>query len=365
MGRMACIDINKTYPNGVHAVHDFNLQVEEGEFIVLVGPSGCGKSTVLRMIAGLEGISSGQLLLDGRLINKLAPVDRDISIVFQDYALYGHMTVFDNVGMSLKVRHKPPEELFEKVMETADFLKIRSFLNRFPDQLSGGQKQRVSLGRAIARQPQVFLMDEPLSNLDAKLRAHTEAELVRIQRTLGVTTLYVTHDQREAMTMADRIVVMDKGVVQQVGSPTEIYRNPRNLFVAGFIGTPPMNFITGMLQDGRFVVEGSSFVLPEARRADLAPHEGKEVVMGIRPEHFAVVERPEEALLTLPVSAREFLGSCHHLYLTFGKRQLIANIGRLLHDDTQVLSVTIDLDAVQFFDATTTERIGAPRGETA
>ncbi len=365
MGRMACIDINKIYPNGVHAVHDFNLNVEEGEFIVLVGPSGCGKSTVLRMIAGLEGISTGKLLLDGRLINKLAPVDRDISIVFQDYALYGHMTVFDNVGMSLKVRHKPPQELFEKVIETADFLKIRSFLNRFPDQLSGGQKQRVSLGRAIARQPQVFLMDEPLSNLDAKLRLHTQAELVRIQRTLGVTTLYVTHDQREAMTMADRIVVMNNGVVQQIGTPSDIYGNPRNLFVAGFIGTPPMNFITGELSGGRFVVDGLSFTLPQARLADLAPYEGKEVVMGIRPEHFSVAQIPGDAHLTLSVSAREFLGSCHHLYLAFGKRQLIANVGRLMHDDTKVLSFNIDLDAVHFFDATTTERIGAPKGETA
>lgn len=365
MGRLACIGINKIYPNGVHAVHDFNLNVEEGEFIVLVGPSGCGKSTVLRMIAGLEGISSGQLELDGNLINKLAPVDRDISIVFQDYALYGHMTVFDNVGMSLKVRHRPAEELFDKVIETADFLKIRSFLNRFPDQLSGGQKQRVSLGRAIARQPQVFLMDEPLSNLDAKLRTHTQAELVRIQRTLGVTTLYVTHDQREAMTMADRIVVMDNGVVQQVGSPTDIYSNPRNLFVAGFIGTPPMNFITGEMHDSRFVVDGSSFSLPEARKATLAPYEGKQVVMGIRPEHFSVVEQPDDALLTLPVTAREFLGSCHHLYLAFGKRQLVANVGRLVQANTNMLSVTIDLDAVHFFDATTSERIGAQQGEPA
>jgi multiple sugar transport system ATP-binding protein len=365
MGRLTCIDINKIYPNGVHAVHDFNLNVDEGEFIVLVGPSGCGKSTVLRMVAGLEGISTGELLLDSRLINKVAPVDRDISIVFQDYALYGHMTVFDNVGMSLKVRHSPPEELFEKVIETADFLKIRSFLNRFPDQLSGGQKQRVSLGRAIARQPQVFLMDEPLSNLDAKLRTHTQTELVRIQRTLGVTTLYVTHDQREAMTMADRMVVMDNGVVQQIGSPTDIYSHPRNLFVAGFIGTPPMNFINGKIFDGRFVVDDVSFKLPDARKAALENYEDRQVVMGIRPEHFAVVNKPGDALLTLVVTAREFLGSCHHLYLAFGKQQLIANIGRLMQDDTDMISVTIDLDAVHFFDATTTERIGIVQGETA
>lgn len=363
MGRLSCRDINKIYPNGFHAVHDFNLDIEEGEFIVLVGPSGCGKSTILRMIAGLEGISTGQLLLDDCLINKKAPVDRDISIVFQDYALYGHMTVFDNVGMSLKVRHKAPEELFEKVLETANFLKIRSYLNRFPNQLSGGQKQRVSLGRAIARQPKIFLMDEPLSNLDAKLRSHTQAELVRIQRTLGVTTVYVTHDQREAMTMADRIVVMNKGVVQQIGSPSDIYNRPNNLFVAGFIGTPPMNFIFGTLHKGSFVAEGLVFTLSETRKQDLVSFEGKELVMGIRPEQCTIVERSSDALLTLPITAREFLGNCYHLYLSLGDQQLIANVGREATVDSDEFSFTVDLDEVHFFDADTTVRISTHQKE--
>lgn len=236
MGKLRFNNISKAYANGFCAVSSFNLEIEDGEFIVLVGPSGCGKSTILRMIAGLEKISDGDLILDDKVINKCPPVERDIAVVFQDYALYGNMTVYDNVGMSLRVRHEKDTVIYDKVQEASGILGIGSLLKRLPGQLSGGQKQRVALARSVVRKPKVFLMDEPLSNLDAKLRTSTRAEIVRLQRELKVTTIYVTHDQTEAMTMADRMVVLKDGVIQQVGTPNEIYYEPCNLFVAGFIG---------------------------------------------------------------------------------------------------------------------------------
>ena len=253
MATLDLININKIYPNGVQAVFDFNLHIEDKEFIVFVGPSGCGKSTTLRMIAGLEDISSGELLIDGELMNDVAPKDRNIAMVFQSYALYPHMTVYDNMAFGLKLRKFPKEEIKEKVEAAAEILGLTAYLDRKPKALSGGQRQRVALGRAIVRNAKVFLMDEPLSNLDAKLRVTMRGELTKLHKKLGSTTIYVTHDQIEAMTMASRIVVMRDGRIQQVGTPEEIYDHPANVFVGGFIGTPPMNFIHGSIsRDGKF-----------------------------------------------------------------------------------------------------------------
>ena len=236
MSELILKNVNKIYPNGAHAVHDFNLSVKDGEFIVLVGPSGCGKSTTLRMIAGLEGISSGDMLIDGERVNSLAPVDRDVAMVFQNYALYYNMSVYDNIGISLKIRHEQKDAIHKNVKGAAERFALSEYLNRMPANLSGGQKQRVALGRTVVRDPKIFLMDEPLSNLDAKLREKTRGEIVKLQKSLNTTTIYVTHDQIEAMTMADRIVVMSMGYVQQIGTPLEVYNYPANLFVAGFIG---------------------------------------------------------------------------------------------------------------------------------
>jgi len=355
MGKMEFSHIDKIYPNGFQAVYDFNLSIENGEFVVLVGPSGCGKSTLLRMIAGLEGISKGELSIDGKIINKLPPVDRDISVVFQDYALYGNMSVYDNVGMSLKVRHRRSDEIFEKVIETSRFLEIQDYLNRYPDQLSGGQKQRVSLGRAIARAPKVYLMDEPLSNLDAKLRTHTRTEIVRVQRKLGVTTVYVTHDQVEAMTMADKIVVMSKGVIQQVGSPMEIYQHPNNLFVAGFIGTPPMNFISGKLKDGNLVGDDFSIVLPDSVSEKLSSYEDKMIVIGIRPEHMFISDTEEG--IPMKLEANEFLGNYILGFFQMGKTQITAKLPCAIDLETKEMNVAFEWSAVHFFDQETTMNI--------
>ena len=249
--------INKVYPNGVQAVFDFNLKIADKEFIVFVGPSGCGKSTTLRMIAGLEEISSGELYIDGELMNDVAPKDRNIAMVFQSYALYPHMTVYDNMAFGLKLRRVPKEQIKEKVEEAASILGLSAYLDRKPKALSGGQRQRVALGRAIVRKPKVFLMDEPLSNLDAKLRVQMRSQIIKIHERVGATTIYVTHDQIEAMTMATRIVCMKDGRVQQIGSPKELYTAPVNKFVAGFMGSPAMNFVNGVVNsDGEFVVDG-------------------------------------------------------------------------------------------------------------
>ena len=259
MATLDLININKVYDNGVQAVFDFNLHIDDKEFIVFVGPSGCGKSTTLRMIAGLEDISSGELYIDGELMNQVAPKDRNIAMVFQSYALYPHMTVYDNMAFGLKLRKFPKSEIKEKVQAAAEILGLTPFLDRKPKALSGGQRQRVALGRAIVRDAKVFLMDEPLSNLDAKLRVTMRSEIIKLHANLQSTTIYVTHDQIEAMTMASRIVVMKDGYIQQVGAPKNIYDNPANMFVAGFIGTPPMNFITGIVdEDGIFTVENEA-----------------------------------------------------------------------------------------------------------
>ena len=323
MATLELININKVYPNGVQAVFDFNLKVADKEFIVFVGPSGCGKSTTLRMIAGLEEISSGEFYIDGELMNDVAPKDRNIAMVFQSYALYPHMTVYDNMAFGLQLRRVPKEEINRKVVEAAEILGLAPYLNRKPKALSGGQRQRVALGRAIVRNAKVFLMDEPLSNLDAKLRVTMRSEIIKLHANLNATTVYVTHDQIEAMTMASRIVVMKDGYIQQIGEPKEIYDNPANAFVAGFIGTPPMNFIHGKIaengvftaKDRDYDLQVPEYQLSKAKEAGLI---GKPIILGIRPEH--ITDDPEMfgqykgAVLELKVDVAELLGASTNIY---------------------------------------------------
>ncbi len=284
MANLSLQNINKIYPNGVQAVFDFNLDVNDGEFIVLVGPSGCGKSTTLRMVAGLEEISNGKLFIEGKDVTNVAPKDRDIAMVFQNYALYAHMTVYENMAFSLVLRHENRDVIHKKVMEAADILGLRDQLNKKPGQLSGGQRQRVAVGRAIVREPKVFLFDEPLSNLDAKLRGSMRRELMLLHDRLKSTMIYVTHDQTEALTLADRIVCMSNGYVQQIGTPIELYDHPANLFVASFIGLPPMNFIDVKVQNGRLLNDYLNIPAPKRYANNLGEYEDKEVVLGIRPE---------------------------------------------------------------------------------
>jgi multiple sugar transport system ATP-binding protein len=279
--------VSKRFPDGTLAVNDANLDITDGEFAILVGPSGCGKSTLLNMIAGLEDISEGDLRIGGRVVNQLSPKDRDIAMVFQNYALYPHMTVRDNMAFALKLAKTSREEIDRKVEEAAKLLELTQFLDRKPANLSGGQRQRVAMGRAIVRNPQAFLMDEPLSNLDAKLRVQMRTTISRLQNQLGTTTVYVTHDQTEAMTLGDRVAVMRTGVIQQVGTPEELYEQPRNLFVAGFIGSPAMNFLPATLEDGQLRTPLGDIDPPakiRARIEEAGP--GREVIVGIRPEHF-------------------------------------------------------------------------------
>jgi multiple sugar transport system ATP-binding protein len=279
--------VTKQYPDGAVAVRDLNLEIEDGEFCILVGPSGCGKSTTLNMIAGLEDISSGELRIDNELINDKAPKDRDIAMVFQNYALYPHMTVRDNMAFALKLAKVPKEEIDKKVSEAAHILDLTQHLDRKPANLSGGQRQRVAMGRAIVRSPKAFLMDEPLSNLDAKLRVQMRTEVSRIQKRLHTTTVYVTHDQTEAMTLGDRVAVMRSGILQQYGSPATLYESPVNLFVAGFIGSPSMNFVEAELSEGQLRSPLGDITLPDERRQALeASGAGRQVIMGVRPEHF-------------------------------------------------------------------------------
>src|SRR5580692_5160988 len=293
-GAMATVgldQINKVYANGFHAVRDLNLEVRDGEFMVLVGPSGCGKTTALRMVAGLENISSGTLSIGGRPVNDLTPKDRDIAMVFQNYALYPHMSVGDNIGFALKMRKIPKPRVAAKVKETAEILGLTEWLDRKPGQLSGGQRQRVAMGRAIVREPSVFLMDEPLSNLDAKLRVQMRAEVQRIQRRINVATMYVTHDQVEAMTMGDRVAVLRSGILQQCDHPQVLYDHPDNLFVAAFIGSPAMNLYEATMSDDARTVKVGSQTLPLpddvfAARPGLLRYGGKKVVLGVRPEHL-------------------------------------------------------------------------------
>lgn len=361
MSELSLRAIDKVYPGGVHAVRDFNLDIHKGEFIVFVGPSGCGKSTMLRMIAGLETITNGDLAFNGMRLNDVAPADRDFAMVFQNYALFGTMTVYENIGLPLVIRHLGGDETHEKIMEAARTVEITPELNRKPAQLSGGQRQRVAIGRSLVRNPKVFLMDEPLSNLDAKLRAQTRKELATLQRRLGTTFIYVTHDQVEAMTLADRIVIMDQGVIQQVGTPIDVYRCPANVFVGGFIGSPPMNFVRGTVADLRFQSAGPAFSIPESRRATLNAHQVNDVIVGVRPEHFQL-QGPDADGVEGRVEVVEYLGHDYIIHFSVGGSSYRAQIQDGNHGLRPGDSATFFVDGanVSFFDAQTKARIGDP-----
>ncbi len=384
MASVSLCNLNKRFPDPttkqeVAAVKDLNLEIRDGEFLVLVGPSGCGKTTALRMIAGLEDVTSGEIRIGDRVVNDAPPGDRNIAMVFQNYALYPHMSVYDNMAFGLKIRKLPGafqqltqmsetrrirQEIDKGIQETADLLGIKHLLNRKPKALSGGQRQRVALGRAIVRHPEVFLMDEPLSNLDAQLRVQTRAELIKLHRKLGVTTVYVTHDQVEAMTMGQRIAVMQGGLLQQCDTPLKLYHEPANMFVAGFLGTPAMNFVDAQVasidNDGA-VVDAGSFKLkiPAARSGGLAGYQGKKVVLGIRPEDIhdkSLMSYNGDAgnETTMNVDVVEAMGATSLLYLTSGEHTLISNVGAetRAHENTP-LDVILDANAAHVFDTET------------
>lgn len=353
MASLSLKNINKIYDNNVQAVFDFNLDVKDGEFIVLVGPSGCGKSTTLRMIAGLEDISSGTLFIDGKDVTNLPAKDRDIAMVFQNYALYAHMTVYENMAFSLTLRKENPDIIHEKVLAAAEILGLMDQLNKKPKQLSGGQRQRVAMGRAIVRTPKVFLFDEPLSNLDAKLRGATRREILLLHKRLGTTMLYVTHDQTEALTLADRIVCMSMGYVQQVGTPLELYDNPANVFVASFIGLPPMNFFEGKISNGTFVCSSFSAPLNGEQKALLASHEGKEIILGVRPEN--IVEDPE-GYIQIDVTLNENLGQTTLVHGAVNGHKITAKF-REWCDYKQGDKVKVSINRMHFFDKETTNAI--------
>jgi multiple sugar transport system ATP-binding protein len=325
MAEIVARNISKRFADGTLAVDGFDLEIADGEFLILVGPSGCGKTTVLRMLAGLEDITEGELLIGGVRANDLQPRERDIAMVFQSYALYPHMTVEKNMGFALRRAKMPKEQVRERVREAAELLGIAELLGRKPGQLSGGQRQRVAMGRAIVREPKAFLMDEPLSNLDAKLRVQMRAEITRIQRRVGATTVYVTHDQTEAMTLGDRIVVMRDGVIQQRGTPEELYSRPRNVFVAGFIGAPSMNLLRGRVEDGKLATPLAAIPIGDELRAALAGHSG-EVIVGIRPEDFEDAELVGESragfTLSAPVDVLEPTGSDLYAHISLNGSQL-------------------------------------------
>ncbi len=352
-------NICKIYDGGVKAVDNVNIDIQDREFVVLVGPSGCGKSTTLRMVAGLEDISSGELLIDGKLVNDVPPKDRDIAMVFQNYALYPHMTVYDNMAFGLKIRKFPKEEIDQRVREAAKILDIEELLERKPKALSGGQRQRVAVGRAIVRKPKVFLFDEPLSNLDAKLRVQMRAEISGLHNRLKATMIYVTHDQVEALTMADKIVVMKLGIIQQIGGPLELYNNPDNKFVAGFIGSPPMNFLEVAIEaqgDNLYANEGTfRLKLNDAQKKMLKPYVGKSVTFGIRPEDVRFSHTPVDGeTIDGVVSVVEPLGSETHVYVATSKNQVIGKIEPgVTIDVDQKISLIPDMSKAKFFDLET------------
>ena len=330
MADLSLRNIRKVYDGGVVAVQDFNLEIKDQEFIVFVGPSGCGKSTTLRMIAGLEEISDGELYIDGNLVNDVAPKDRDIAMVFQNYALYPHMTVYENMAFALKLRKAPKQEIDEKVRAAAEILGITDLLKRKPKALSGGQRQRVAIGRAIVREPKVFLMDEPLSNLDAKLRNQMRAEIIKLRQRINTTFIYVTHDQTEAMTLGDRIVIMKGGFVQQIGTPQEVFDHPANLFVAGFIGTPQMNFFENaelVLENGVYYVNvcGTKVELSKDKQEALKEKgvPAQTVTVGVRPEHLVLKATAGEDTVTATVDVCEMMGSTLHLHVLVGEQPVV------------------------------------------
>ncbi|MBR0303731.1 MAG: sn-glycerol-3-phosphate ABC transporter ATP-binding protein UgpC [Clostridia bacterium] len=364
MASLSLKHIYKKYPGGVTAVSDFCLDIKDKEFLILVGPSGCGKTTTLRMIAGLEEITEGELFIGDRLVNDVAPKDRDIAMVFQNYALYPHMTVFENMAFGLKLRKTPKEEIKRRVEEAARILDITHLLDRKPKALSGCQKQRVALGRAIVRKPMVFLLDEPLSNLDAKLRATMRTELTKIHQRVGTTFVYVTHDQIEAMTMATRIVVMKDGLIQQVDTPQNLYDFPVNLFVAGFIGTPQMNFIECQLEkhgEDLFLEFGDNKIkLPADKAANpvVKDYVGKQVVAGIRPESIhddeASLARFPDSIIETNVEVSELMGSEIHLYLTCGEQNFTAKVSsRSTARPGDVVKIALDTEKIHLFDVDT------------
>ena len=368
MANLSLKHIYKIYPGDVTAVKDFNLEIEDKEFIVFVGPSGCGKSTTLRMIAGLEDISKGELYIGDKLVNDVEPKERDIAMVFQNYALYPHMTVFDNMAFALKLRKVPKAEIEQKVTEAAKILDIEHLLKRKPKALSGGQRQRVALGRAIVRHPKVFLMDEPLSNLDAKLRVQMRTEITKLYRKLQTTFIYVTHDQVEAMTMGTRIVVMKDGVIQQVDSPINIYNNPANLFVAGFIGSPQMNFLEGKVEkDGNDVcaVFGENKIILPAEKAQIltkSGYVGKSVTFGIRPEHLSddadLIAANPGSIVKGHVEVIELMGSESYIYTKCGNSSLNIKIeGSTELKIGEVASLYLKAEKLHVFDKETELRV--------
>jgi multiple sugar transport system ATP-binding protein len=366
MAQVSLKNVSKVFPGGTKVVDNLNLGIENKEFLVLVGPSGCGKSTTLRMIAGLEEITQGDIFIGNKRVNDVPAKDRDIAMVFQNYALYPHMTVFGNMAFGLQLRHYPKHEIIQRVNEAADILSIKHLLNRKPKELSGGERQRVAVGRAIVRKPLVFLFDEPLSNLDAKLRVQMRTEIHKLHIRLQTTIIYVTHDQVEAMTMGDRIVVMKGGIIQQVADPITVYDYPKNKFVAGFIGSPPMNFMTGKIlkKNGKiYFDEGKiSVKIVEDMYSKMAPYIGREVFFGIRSEDIYdklfVSEAPPENIVKVTCEVFEPMGSEVYLYLNTGKHTFIARVGA--HDKPQVnqdMDLVFDMSKVHFFDKETEETI--------
>lgn len=362
MAELSLQHVDKIYDNNVQAVFDFNLEVKDKEFIVFVGPRGCGKSTTLRMIAGLEEITAGDFYIDGKRMNDVEPKDRDIAMVFQSYALYPHMSVYENMAFGLKLRKFSKEEIDKRVHEAARILEIEQYLDRKPKALSGGQRQRVALGRAIVRNAKVFLMDEPLSNLDAKLRVQMRSEIIKLHERIGATTIYVTHDQTEAMTMADRIVVMKGGYIQQIGTPKEIYNNPANLFVAGFLGAPATNFIKGVYNNGIFNIDDMKIEIPQMFTEKLSAFEGKEIILGIRPEDLhgegIVADTYPTAHFDFEIEVAELLGHEYILHGSLKGQDMCAKVNSRLEPAAHTrIKLTMDLSKVHFFDPETENRI--------
>ena len=358
MAYLSLRDINKIYPNGFHAVHNFTLEIEQGEFIIFVGPSGCGKSTTLRMIAGLEDISKGEFYIDGKYANEMRPRERGVAMVFQSYALYPHLSVYDNLAFGLSLQGIDENIIEERVLATAKILGLTDYLDRKPRALSGGQRQRVAVGRAIIRKVGIFLMDEPLSNLDAKQRVTMRSEITDIHRKVGSTTIYVTHDQTEAMTMADRIVVMKDGYIQQIGSPYELYFKPVNQFVAGFIGEPPMNFVRSVVNGSCVEIAGCKHDLSKVIGDDIKAYEGKEIVFGFRPEGISLAQEEHSFKLSASVELTELLGDNTNVYVDMNGDKVILKVDP--HDtpdmDTEI-SYYIPYKNVYLFDAVTEEVI--------
>lgn len=351
MAEVILKNIKKTYDKNI-VIDGVNLEIKDKEFLVLVGASGCGKSTILRMIAGLEDITDGEIFIGDKKVNKIPPKDRDIAFVFQSYALYPHMTVYENIAFGLKMRKITPELIHKKVIEAAEILNLTELLERKPKQLSGGQRQRVALGRAIVREPKAFLMDEPLSNLDAKLRVQMRSEIKKLHEKLHTTFIYVTHDQTEALTMGDRIVVLDKGVIQQVGTPDEIYKNPKNTFVAGFVGSPQMNFLEGVMHSDALVVEDIPITLTDEQKEAIGSRHN--IIVGIRPENMT--SQDGEIKLVLNVDMAEMLGSEKIVYFYIGKTRCSVKLPPdFVVDESLVLK--INKNNLLFFDKISGERI--------